>query len=245
VIGTIVGVVQTDIKRLLAYSSIAHAGFILVALTGFSQVGAKAILFYLLAYGLATVGAFAVVSLVRERLAGASGEEDSVILGEATHLAQWAGIGRKAPWLTVAFVIFLLSMAGIPLTAGFVAKFGVFSAAVDAGQWPLALLGVVASAISVFFYIRIIVLLVLTPSSDDAPEVAASAAPASGVEDPSDVIAGGGLATLTQTRAVVTVLTGWSPATVVVALCAVGVIVVGIMPSWILDLAAGAAKFVP
>lgn len=168
VIGTVVGVVQTDIKRLLAYSSIAHAGFVLVALVAFDEVAASAVLFYLLAYGLATVGAFAVVSLVRERIAtpgdGAGSEQgalhDSVILGEATHLAQWAGIGRKAPWLTAAFVLFLLSMAGIPLTAGFVAKFGVFSAAVSAGAWPLALAGVVASAISVFFYVRIIVLMV-------------------------------------------------------------------------------------
>ncbi|MCL1869441.1 MAG: NADH-quinone oxidoreductase subunit NuoN [Promicromonosporaceae bacterium] len=241
-IGTIVGAVQTDIKRLLAYSSIAHAGFIIVALVGFSEAGAKAVLFYLAAYGLATLGAFAVVSLVRERLTtGEGGEKDSVILGEATHLAQWAGIGRKAPWLTAAFALFMLSMAGIPLTAGFLAKFGAFSAAVDAGAWPLALLGVVASAISVFFYVRLIVLMVLTPAPDAGVEGAAAA------EHAAADVAPGGVATATQqvTRAVVTVMTGWSPATVVVTVCAIGVVLLGVVPASVLDLAAGAAKFVP
>ncbi|QAY69946.1 NADH-quinone oxidoreductase subunit NuoN [Xylanimonas protaetiae] len=240
-IGTIVGVVQTDIKRLLAYSSIAHAGFVLVALVGFAEPGAGAVLFYLLAYGLATVGAFAVVGLVRERLATGAGEADAVILGEATHLAQWAGIGRKAPWLTAAFALFLLSMAGIPLTAGFIGKFQVFSAAVDAGAWPLALAGVIASAVAVFFYVRIIVLMVLTPAADAAVEGhdGGAAAP----------VPGEGTGTLTQARpvarAVVTVMTGWGPATVVVTLCAIGVILLGVLPSWVLDLAAGAVKFVP
>ena len=205
-IGTVVGVVQTDIKRLLAYSAIAHAGFVLVALVGFDETGAAAVLFYLLGYGLATVGAFAVVSLVRERLATGGGEKDAVILGEATHLAQWAGLGRKAPWLTAAFALFLLSMAGIPLTAGFVGKFQAFSAAVGAGAWPLALIAVVASAISVFYYIRIIVLMVLTPAPDAAVEAAAGSSV-------SAAHVGDGTTTATEARpvarAVVTVLTGW------------------------------------
>ncbi|WP_425955088.1 NADH-quinone oxidoreductase subunit NuoN [Xylanimonas sp. McL0601] len=249
-IGTVVGAVQTDIKRLLAYSSIAHAGFILVALVGFDDAGARAVLFYLLAYGLATVGSFAVVTLVRERLTtGEAGEKDSVILGEATHLAQWAGIGRKAPWLTAAFVVFMLSMAGIPLTAGFVAKFGAFSAAVGAGAWPLALIGVIASAISVFFYVRLIVLMVLTPAPDTVVEEAAGRRSTSTAGAPAP--AGGGTATATVTaphqvaRAVVTVLTGWGPAAVVVAVCAIGVVLLGVLPSPVLDLAAGAVKFVP
>jgi NADH-quinone oxidoreductase subunit N len=242
-VGTVVGVVQTDVKRLLAYSAIAHAGFVLVALVGFDEAGASAVLFYLLGYGLATVGAFAVVSLVRERLASGSGDpRDSVVLGEATHLAQWAGIGRKAPWLTAAFALFLLSMAGIPLTAGFIAKFQAFSAAVGAGAWPLALIAVIASAVSVFYYIRIIVLMVLTPAPDAAVAGAADGgAPAARGT--------GATATLTEARpvarAVVTALTGWGPAAVVVTVCAIGVVVLGVAPSWVLDLAAGAAKFVP
>ncbi|GAB2451625.1 NADH-quinone oxidoreductase subunit NuoN [Xylanimonas ulmi] len=254
-IGTIVGVVQTDIKRLLAYSSIAHAGFILVALVGFGAAAASAVLFYLLAYGLATVGAFAVVTLVRERLTTGGGDEhDAVILGEATHLAQWAGLGRKAPWLTAAFAVFLLSMAGIPLTAGFVAKFGVFSAAVDAGAWPLALIGVLASAVSVFFYVRVIVLMVLTPApdaglGDGAARQADSGAATSARAGEAGGTGGaaGATATLARpaARAVVTVMTGWGPAAVVVALCAIGVVLLGVLPASVLDLAAGAAKFVP
>ena len=258
-LGTIVAVVQTDIKRMLAYSSIAHAGFILVAVVAFSEQASSAILFYLLAYGLATVGAFAAVTLVRERLAGSADHDGGpVLLGEATHVAQWAGIGRKAPWLTAAFALFMLSMAGIPLTAGFIAKFGAFSAAVDAGAWPLALIGVVASAISVFFYVRIIVLMVLTPAPDAAVTEAATAdavstRAADGAGEPPSAASGasgaGGAATQTQvrpvTRAVVTVMTGWGPAAVVVALCALGIVVLGVAPQWVLDLAAGAAKFVP
>lgn len=263
-IGTIVGAVQTDIKRLLAYSSIAHAGFILVAVVAFSEQASSAIVFYLLAYGLATVGAFAAVTLVRERLGSVagtgvaadgggsgdgSGDGDApVILGEATHVAQWAGIGRKAPWLTAAFALFMLSMAGIPLTAGFIAKFGAFSAAVDVGAWPLALIGVIASAISVFFYVRIIVLMVLTP----APDAAVTARAAGDAGDAGGASGAGGAgtgATATAvrpvTRAVVTVMTGWGPAAVVVALCAIGIVVLGVAPQWVLDLAAQVAKFVP
>ena len=247
-LGTIVGAVQTDIKRLLAYSSIAHAGFLLVAVVGFSEQASSAILFYLLAYGLATVGAFATITLVRERLSSATDDDGApVILGEATHVAQWAGIGRKAPWLTAAFALFMLSMAGIPLTGGFIAKFGAFSSAVDAGAWPLALIGVIASAISVFFYVRIIVLMVLTPAPDAA--VTEHAAPADGPVETGTADRGAGTATQTQvrpvTRAVVTVMTGWGPAAVVVALCAIGVVLLGVAPQWVLDLASGAAKFVP
>ncbi|MBL0885471.1 NADH-quinone oxidoreductase subunit NuoN [Myceligenerans indicum] len=187
-VGTVVGAVQTDVKRLLAYSSIAHAGFLVTGVVGFATVvdgGAavsfvtppegqtivapdviRGVLFYLLAYGVATVGAFGVVTLVRERSA------DGVILGEATDLAAWRGLGRRAPWLTAAFALFLLSMAGIPLTAGFVAKFGVFSAAVAAGYWWLAVLGVLASVVAVAFYVRVIVIMVMTPSNEETAAAA-------------------------------------------------------------------------
>ncbi|RPF22952.1 NADH-quinone oxidoreductase subunit NuoN [Myceligenerans xiligouense] len=190
-VGTVVGAVQTDVKRLLAYSSIAHAGFLVTGVVGFatlvdggavvsvSQAGGvvtyagdviPGILFYLVAYGVATVGAFAVVTLVRDRSA------DGVLLGEATDLAAWRGLGRRAPWLTAAFSLFLLSMAGIPLTAGFVAKFGVFSAAVSAGYWWLAVVGVLASVVAVAFYVRVIVIMVMTPSNDDMSAAARAAA---------------------------------------------------------------------
>ncbi|MGF0115684.1 NADH-quinone oxidoreductase subunit NuoN [Promicromonospora sp. Marseille-Q5078] len=263
-VGTVAGAVQTDVKRMLAYSSIAHAGFLVVGLVGMDEVGAQAVLFYLLAYGLATIGAFAVVTLVRERTV--TGDEvpaegpvpdDGVVLGEATRLAQWAGLGRKAPWLTAAFSLFLLSMAGIPLTAGFVAKFGVFSAAVEAGAWPLALLGVIASAIAVFFYVRVIVLMVLTPPAER--DLAGTAAEGAAAEDasseggaPAPGASGGGAATLTGaatrtlvSRTVVTVVGSRGPAAFAIAVCAVGVLLLGILPAGALDLAAQAAQFRP
>ncbi len=263
-LGTVVGAVQTDIKRLLAYSSIAHAGFLLVAVAGINLESLRAVLFYMVAYGVATVGAFGVVTLVRERTVvpgradGADGE-DGVVLGEATHLSQWAGLGRRAPWLTAAFALFLLSMAGIPLTAGFVAKFGAFGAAVAGDLWWLAVVGVLASVVAVFFYVRVIVLMMFTPPAEEqllagaearAQEAAtgtgdeAEAAEASSGAEP----AGGGVATETRTevaRTVVTVVGSRGPAAVAIAVCAVATLVLGVFPGPVLELAGEAIKFVP
>jgi NADH-quinone oxidoreductase subunit N len=158
VVGTVIAIVQTDVKRMLAYSSIAHAGFILVGVVALTRSGVSSVLFYLLAYGLATIGAFAVVSLVREVNAGPGG----AVVAEATHISQWSGLGRRHPVLAAAFALFLLSFAGIPLTAGFTGKFAVFAAAVDGGLAWLAVVGVLASAAAVFFYIRLIVLMFFT-----------------------------------------------------------------------------------
>ena len=159
-IATVVALVQTDIKRMLAYSSVAHAGFILVAFAGFGPDALSSLPFYMLAYGLATFGAFAVVTQVRERT------PDGVVGAEATRLGQWAGLGKRSPWLATAMAIFLLSFAGIPLTAGFVGKFVVFRTAIDEGAWPLVLVAVLASAAAAFFYVRLIVLMFFT----DVPE---------------------------------------------------------------------------
>ena len=156
-LGTVVAIVQTDVKRMLAYSSVAHAGFVLVGVVAMTASGVSSVLFYLLAYGLATIGAFAVVTLVRE-VNGAGG----AIVAEATHLSQWAGLGRRHPLLAGAFTLFLLSFAGIPLTAGFTGKFAVFSAAVEGDLAWLAVVGVVASAAAVFFYVRLVVLMFFT-----------------------------------------------------------------------------------
>ncbi|ANC31253.1 NADH-quinone oxidoreductase subunit NuoN [Isoptericola dokdonensis] len=252
VVGTVAGAVQTDVKRMLAYSSIAHAGFLLVATVGFSATGSRAILFYVLAYGLATVGAFAVVTLVRER------DADGNVLGEATHLTQWAGLARRAPLLAAAFCLFLLSMAGIPLTAGFIAKFSVFSAAVDAGAWPLAVIGVLASVVAVFFYVRLIVLMVLTPPLEDAGDAvhagdAAGASAATGRasdESADGDAAGGGARTLTAARRAVTqvgvvVVASRGPAAVAIALCVLGVVALGVVPGPVLDWMTQAADFRP
>jgi NADH-quinone oxidoreductase subunit N len=160
VVGTVTAVTQTDVKRMLAYSAVAHAGFILVGVIALNDSGLSGTLFYLFAYGFSTLGAFAVVSLVRDK----AGEEDSV-------MAHWAGLGRRSPLVGVVFSLFLLAFAGIPLTSGFVSKFAVFKAAGEGGAIPLVIVGVVASAIAAYFYVRVIVLMFFTESPDGAPEV--------------------------------------------------------------------------
>ncbi|MFC7406980.1 NADH-quinone oxidoreductase subunit NuoN [Georgenia alba] len=167
-VGTVVGIVQSDVKRMLAYSSIAHAGFLLVGVVAYEQAAVSGVLFYLLAYGLATVGAFALVTLVRER------DPDGNVTGEANHIAQWAGLGRRSPIAAVGMTVFLLSFAGIPLTAGFVGKFSVFSAAVAGGQTVLVVLAVLASAATAFFYVRLVVLMFFTEPDGDTVVVVSS-----------------------------------------------------------------------
>ncbi|MEU6739523.1 NADH-quinone oxidoreductase subunit NuoN [Streptosporangium sandarakinum] len=165
VVGAILAITQTDIKRMLAYSSVAHAGFLLtgVIATGAATQNAKAlsaILFYLAAYGFTTVGAFAVVTMVRD--AG----------GEAGHLSRWAGLGKRSPFLAGVFAFFLLAFAGIPLTSGFFGKYAVFAAAVSGGAVPLVVVGVVSSAIAAFFYVRVIVLMFFNDPAADGPSIA-------------------------------------------------------------------------
>ncbi|WHM37239.1 NADH-quinone oxidoreductase subunit NuoN [Streptomyces sp. BPTC-684] len=158
--GAIVAITQTDIKRLLAYSSIAHAGFILAGVIATNADGISSVLFYLGAYSFVTIGAFAVVTLVRD--AG----------GEATHLSKWAGLGRRSPLVAAVFAVFLLAFAGIPLTSGFTGKFAVFKAAAEGGAGPLVVVGVISSAIAAFFYIRVIVLMFFSEPKADGPTVA-------------------------------------------------------------------------
>jgi NADH-quinone oxidoreductase subunit N len=160
VVGAVMAITQTDVKRMLAYSAVAHAGFILTGLVGANNTGVSAVLFYLLAYGIGTLGAFAVVSLIRD----SSG-------GEATAMSQWAGLGRRSPWLATVFALFLLSFAGLPLTSGFVSKFAVFQAASAGGAALLVIVGVISSAIAAFFYIRVIVLMFFTDPPTDAPTI--------------------------------------------------------------------------
>ncbi|AGP55929.1 NADH-quinone oxidoreductase subunit NuoN [Streptomyces rapamycinicus] len=158
--GAIVAVTQTDVKRLLAYSSIAHAGFILAGVIATTPDGISSVLFYLAAYSFVTLGAFAVVTLVRD--AG----------GEATHLSKWAGLGRRSPLVAAVFAVFLLAFAGIPLTSGFAGKFAVFKAAADGGAGALVVVGVISSAVAAFFYIRVIVLMFFSEPRTDGPSVA-------------------------------------------------------------------------
>ncbi|MFD5427273.1 NADH-quinone oxidoreductase subunit NuoN [Streptomyces sp. NPDC127084] len=158
--GAILAITQTDIKRLLAYSSIAHAGFILAGVIAVTPEGVSSVLFYLVAYSFVTIGAFAVVTLVRD--AG----------GEATHLSKWAGLGRRSPLVAAVFALFLLAFAGIPLTSGFSGKFAVFSAAAEGGAGVLVVVGVISSAIAAFFYIRVIVLMFFSEPKPEGPTVA-------------------------------------------------------------------------
>jgi len=160
VIGAVIAITQTDVKRLLAYSSIAHAGFILTAVISSSVDGLSSSLFYLSTYGLTTIGAFAVITLVRDKG------------GEADHLSRWAGLGKRSPVVAGIFALFLLSFAGIPLTSGFVGKFAVFQAAVGGGDLALVVVGVISSAIAAFFYARVIVLMFFSDPVPDGPVVA-------------------------------------------------------------------------
>jgi len=162
--GAVIAITQTDVKRLLAYSSIAHAGFLLAGVIATSKDGISSVLFYLGAYSFVTLGAFAVVTLVRD--AG----------GEATQLSKWAGLGRRSPLLAAVFAVFLLAFAGIPLTSGFAGKFAVFKAAAEGGAGPLVVVGVVASAIAAFFYIRVIVMMFFREPRTDGPTVAVPSA---------------------------------------------------------------------
>ena len=159
-IGSIVAVVQTDIKRMLAYSSVAQAGFILIGVAAASPAGIASTMFYLIAYGFTTIGAFAIIAMIRDAN------------GEATNLASWSGIGRKSPIVASAFAIFMLGLAGIPLTSGFVGKFAVFAAAIEAGMVWLVIVGVVASLIAAFFYVRVIVVMFFAQPTEQTASVA-------------------------------------------------------------------------
>jgi NADH-quinone oxidoreductase subunit N len=159
VIGAILGLTQTDVKRMIAYSSIAHAGFLLVGVIALGPAGLSGTLFYLLTYGFTTLAAFGVVTLVRDSN------------GEATHLSQWAGLAKRSPALAAVFTFLLLALAGIPLTSGFVGKFVVFSAGIQGGMAPLVVIALLASAVAAFFYLRVIVLMYFSDPAPDGPTV--------------------------------------------------------------------------
>ena len=159
IVGSVVAITQRDVKRLLAYSSIAQAGYVLTGVVAASALGLSSSLFYLAAYGFAVIGAFAVVPLVRDST------------GEAADLSKWAGLGRRSPVLAGLFAFFLIAFAGIPLTSGFTGKFAVFQAAISGGALPLVIVGVLSSAILAFPYVRVIVLMFFSEPAPDGPVV--------------------------------------------------------------------------
>ncbi len=159
VVGSVAAVVQTDVKRMLAYSSIAHAGYVLIGVQAATDKGTSAALFYVCTYAVMATGAFAIVMLVARR-------------GDDRHaLTDYRGLASARPVLAGLFTLFLLAQAGVPFTGGFVAKLSVFSAAIDVGQYWLAVVGMVTAVISAFVYLRI-VLAMYAPPEEDADEVA-------------------------------------------------------------------------
>jgi NADH-quinone oxidoreductase subunit N len=159
VVGSVVAIAQRDVKRMLAYSSIAHAGFLLSGVVALNKDGLAASLFYLMAYGLNTLAAFGIIGLVRDAT------------GEVTDLNRWVGLGKKSPLVGSVFAFLLLSFAGIPLTSGFIGKFAIFSAAYQTGNITLVVTGVLASAVAAFFYIRVIIMVFFTDPVNDSVSV--------------------------------------------------------------------------
>jgi len=157
IVGTVVGVSQSSVKRMLAYSSIAHGGYLMVALLAANDVGKGAVLFYLLAYAVTNLGAFGVIAVLET----AERPNDRI--------ADYAGLWSERPGLAALMTIFLLSLGGFPPLAGFIAKWYVFSAAIKAGYVWLAIIGVLTSVISVFFYLRIVVMMYMTPGERQTP----------------------------------------------------------------------------
>jgi NADH-quinone oxidoreductase subunit N len=198
VVGAVFALTQTDVKRMLAYSSIAHVGFILVGVVAANRAGLAGVMFYLLTYGFSTIGAFAGVTLVRD------GD------GEATHLSRWTGLGKRSPFLAGTFAVFLFALAGIPLTSGFMGKFAVFSAAISGHAVGLVVVAVVMSAVTAFFYVRVVVLMFFNEPLPNGPTVA--------------------------------IPSGFTAAALGLGLAVT--LVLGVLPSSVLDLAHNAASFV-
>ena len=161
-LGNVVAIAQSNLKRMLAYSSIAHVGYMLVGLAAGGAAGAGAVLFYLLAYTFTTAGTFGVITLCVR-----AGEE-------AVDVRDYAGLGRRHPVLAFALALLLLSLVGIPPLAGFVGKFYLFGAAVRAGFVWLAVLGVLNSAIAAYYYLRVIVTMYMQEPDEQSASVAPS-----------------------------------------------------------------------
>jgi NADH-quinone oxidoreductase subunit N len=159
VVGGVAAIAQRDVKRMLAFSSIAHAGFLLAAVLALNTSGLKGALFYLATYGFTTLGAFGIITLVRDSS------------GEVTDLNRWVGLGKKSPLTAGIFTLFLLSFAGIPLTSGFIAKFSLFTGAYESGNTVVVVVGVLTSAITAFFYLRVVVMLFFTDPKSDSVSV--------------------------------------------------------------------------
>ena len=154
ILGNIVAIVQQSLKRMLAYSSIAHAGYALVALVAQSALGVSSMLYYLMAYALMSSGSFTVLTVVAK-----PGDERYAF-------DDYAGLGTTHPWLAALMTLFMFALAGFPPTAGFAGKFYIFSAAVQSGYYILALIGMLTSVISVAYYARVIIMMYMHEPGD-------------------------------------------------------------------------------
>ena len=164
ILGTVVGVVQTNVKRMLAYSSIAHAGYLMLGIIATTNTGKAAVLFYLLAYAVTNLGALGIVAL----LGSPQKPHDE--------LRDFAGLWRSRPGMAALMTLFLLSLGGFPPTAGFIGKWYIFSAAIERGHYWLAIIGVLSSVVSVFFYLRIVVMMYMAEGAEvSRPRVPAAA----------------------------------------------------------------------
>ena len=156
-VGSILALTQTNIKRMLAYSSIAHAGYALLGVIAGGREGLTSMMVYLFIYGLMNLGAFSIVIALRSE--GVVGE----------NLDDFQGLAKLHPMMSALMLVFMFSLAGIPPTAGFVAKFSVFMAVIRAGYTPLALIGVVFSVVSAFFYLRVVVVMYMKEPRMEVP----------------------------------------------------------------------------
>src|SRR5262249_23095058 len=190
-IGNFAALLQSNVKRMLAYSSIAHAGYVLVALTARSDGGTAAAMFYLAAYAFMNIGAFAVVS----HLSG-KGER-------YTSIDDFAGLAQKQPLTAAMLTIFMLSLIGVPLTGGFFGKFYIFKAALESHMVWLTVLGLLNSAVAAYYYLRILVMMYMHEPSE-ATQAAEPLAPSLGLA---------------------------------LVLPAIGTLVLGIFPNWLLQFA--------
>jgi NADH-quinone oxidoreductase subunit N len=155
IVGNIMAIIQENVKRMLAYSSIAHAGYLMIGLVTGTLQGYSAMFFYLIAYTFMNLGAFGVVVALANRG------------NDCERIASFAGLARTRPGLAALMTLFMLSLAGIPGTAGFMGKFRIFMAAVDAGDLWLLIIGVLMSVVSVYYYLRIPVLMYMEEPGDE------------------------------------------------------------------------------
>jgi NADH-quinone oxidoreductase subunit N len=160
IVGAVAGVVQTNVKRMLAYSSIAHAGYLLLGIVAATTAGKAAILFYLATYAVTNLGALGIVALL-----GTSQRQHD-------ELRDFSGLWRSRPVLAGLMTVFLLSLGGIPPTAGFIGKWYIFGAAVQEGHYWLAVIGVLNSAISAGYSVRVLIAMYLTPGAEESGRLA-------------------------------------------------------------------------